>query len=69
MKNYCRKSTKLKLKSKISGSGIYNIGVMNAFVLPFLYNKHTTLEANVRNAELKVDKELLDIYKVREEWK
>ena len=39
---------------------------MNAFVLPFLYNKHITLDANVRSAEMKIDKELLGIYKVEE---
>lgn len=60
------KKYKIKIEVEDKGSGIFDIAVMNAFVFPFLYNKHITLEANVHNAEMKVDRELLEIYKIKE---
>lgn len=33
------------------------------FILPIIYNRNETLESNIHNIEMKIDKELLFLYK------
>lgn len=42
---------------------LFYISLGNMFIIPFLYRKEVTLEANITDLCLKIDVEILKIYK------
>lgn len=57
----------LEIKVTKDEFGFIYINFGNKFEIPFIYQKQLTFEINLRNAKDKIEKEIIKLYKRKEE--